>query len=297
MSAPRLAGVGGIFIDDIVLPDGTTYMGRLGGGVVHAMMGAALWGERPGIIALAGQDLPADIDDFLSQHLDTSGLHRLAIPQIRAWQIFEHDGTRRELYRVAETQPFIDGAQPRHLPADYANTRSYYLLQGFAGLRRWRSAVQGLILWEPLQQIMTPGNLEAFRTVLPLADIVSPNLQEVQQLYGHHPAEQLAAALLRDGANRVILRMGAAGSLVARPGTSWSIPAAPVTSIIDQTGAGNTYNGAFLAGIMQGKNEYEAGIMGAVAAAFCLEYIGVLNPSRILRETLDSRYRALLQAR
>ena len=69
-TAPRLVGVGGLFIDDIVRPDGRTFMGELGGGVVHALMGAAIWGERPGIVAPMGQGFPTESLALLRRHFD-----------------------------------------------------------------------------------------------------------------------------------------------------------------------------------------------------------------------------------
>src|SRR5262245_13302304 len=136
-STPRLVGVGAVFIDDIVLPTGQTYMAQLGGGVVHALMGTALWGERPGINAVIGRGLPNEVLGRLEKNLDTTGLIRLDIPQIRAWQLFEEDGTRRELYRVNEIEPFIRGAQPPDLPTQYRGSQGFYLLQGFDGVRAW----------------------------------------------------------------------------------------------------------------------------------------------------------------
>ena len=133
-----MVGIGAVFIDDIVLPSGQTYMARLGGGVVHALMGAVLWGERPGIVAPIGSGLPHESAARLHRYFDTRGLYELPIPQIRAWQLFEEDGTRRELYRVQETAPFIRGAQPENLPVEYAESQGFYLLQGFEGIRAWR---------------------------------------------------------------------------------------------------------------------------------------------------------------
>ena len=63
MERPAIVCVGSIIIDDIVLPDGVTRMGVLGGGVSHAAAGAATWGERPGIVACVGHDLPAAARD------------------------------------------------------------------------------------------------------------------------------------------------------------------------------------------------------------------------------------------
>lgn len=292
---PRLVGVGAVFIDDIVLPDGTTYMAQLGGGVVHALMGAAIWGERPGITALAGHDLPEQIRQRLEAHFDTRGLHILDLPQIRAWQIFEADGTRRELYRAAVTEPFTRGAQPHHLPEIYRSSRGFYLLQDFDGISIWAAQLDALIVWEPLQQIMRPGSHTLLRAALQTAcvDVVSPNLAEAQAVYGQKAPEALAAALLEDGAKAAALRMGPEGSLIATQDKLAYIPAFPVSSIIDQTGAGNTYCGAMAAGLIQGKSLEGAARMGAVAASFCIEQRGVLSPEQVSVDERDRRYRLL----
>ncbi len=293
LSAPRLVGVGGVFIDDIVLSDGTTYMGRLGGGVVHALMGAALWGEHPGILAVVGKGLPLEAASQIKEQLDTTGLIELPLPQIRAWQIFEEDGTRRELYRVRETAPFIAGPQPHNLPIIYESARAFYLLQDFSGLHAWRSRVKGLILWEPLQQIMIPENHDLFRSALRECkpDVVSPNLAEALAIYGNLPPDKLATAMLNDGARMVALRMGEAGSIIAGENRETQhIPAVPVTHLIDQTGAGNTYCGALLCGIVQGKGLAEAAVMGSVSASFCIETIGVVNIRQIANEEIERRW-------
>ncbi len=297
VQSPRLVGIGAVFIDDIVLPSGQTYMARLGGGVVHALMGASIWDERPGIVATVGQGLPDESAARLHRHLDTRGLVQLAIPQIRAWQLFEEDGTRRELYRVQETLPFIRGAQPEHFPVDYAQSQGFYLLQGTEEIRRWRSVLTGLILWEPLQQIMTAENASSIRAVLRDChiDVVSPNLVEAQAIYGKLSPDELVNAMLTDGARCVALRMGASGSVVAnQDGKRYQIDVVPIPEIIDQTGAGNTYCGGLLAGLIQKKSLREAGAMAAVSASFCLEQVGVLDPTHVQAADRDRRYDQIL---
>ena len=292
----RTVGIGAIFIDDIVLPDGTTYMGQLGGGVVHALMGATLWDERPGIVALAGHDLLPDIRARLEAHFDTQGLHLLDIPQIRAWQIFETDGTRRELYRVEITAPFTGGAQPQHLPPAYRNAQGYYLLQGFTGIQRWCQYVDGVVVWEPLQQAMQPGTRDQLRACLASQKItaISPNLSEAQAVYGHHPPGTLVEMLLSDGAPVVALRMGASGSIIASQHQQFHVPALAVPTIVDQTGAGNTYCGALLAGLVQVKPLHEIAAMGTVAASFCVEQIGVIDLSAVDRRERDKRHQHVI---
>jgi len=297
---PTLVGVGAVFIDDIVLPTGQTYMAQLGGGVVHALMGAAVWGERPGINAVIGQGLPAEALARLELHLDTAGLVQLDIPQIRAWQLFEEDGTRRELYRVKNIAPFIAGAQPEHFPKHYRNSRGFYLLQGFDGVSAWCKVINGFILWEPLQQIMTPDNRAAIRTILHTCaiNLISPNLTEAQAVYGDLPPEDLVDALFEDGAQTVALRMGEEGSILANrdTGERWHLPAVSVRQVVDPTGAGNSYCGGLLWGLLNGKNLREAGAAGAIAASFCIEGVGVVNPAGVNPLERDQRNSACITA-
>lgn len=298
-STPRMVGVGAVFIDDIVLPSGQTYMAQLGGGVVHALMGAAVWGERPGINAIIGIGLSDEVLDRLERHFDTRGLIQLETPQIRAWQLFEEDGLRRELYRVANTTPFIVGAQPKHLPQAYSGSKGFYLLQGFEGIRAWCAVTTGMVLWEPLQQIMIPGNREAIRSILQDCEIsvLSPNLAEAQAVYGDVIAEDLVAMMLDDGAQTVALRMGEKGSLLKKAdGECWYIPALTVPMLLDQTGAGNTYCGALLWGLLDGKSLCEAGAAGAVAASLCIERVGVVKPDEINIRVRNERYDTCLAA-
>lgn len=298
-SKSELVGAGAIFIDDIVLPDGQTFMGRLGGGILHALMGVALWGERAGLSAFVGQGLPEGTLEYLSRFMDTRGIITLDIPQARAWQIFEYDGRRHEIHRVKNVSSFTAGTGPEDLPEDYKTASAFYLLQDFDGIRAWAKRVSGLILWEPNALVMTADKRPAMREILTTykIDIISPNLVEAQTVYGLTSPDALADAMLNDGARIVALRMGNQGALVASRETNERhyIPP-PVHKIIDQTGAGNTFCGAFLTGIMRGKTLPEAAAMATCAASFCLETVGVLSPDRCADEERDRRYWEILNA-
>lgn len=295
---PDLVGIGSVFIDDIVLPDGRTYMARLGGGVVHAMMGAAVWGVQPGLLAVIGNDLPAAIRKSLEACCDTSGLIELAIPQMRAWQIFEHNGQRREIYRVQVLEPFFHGPHPDHMSAAYHASRGHYLLQDFDGIRRWAPHLHGIVFWEPLQQCMVAGQREAMRRVLQDCRVtcLSPNLLEASAVYGNHTADELVTLMLDDGADVVALRMGEMGSIVTarQTGERVYMPAVEVPSVLDQTGAGNTYCGALLWGLLQPDQPLrQAAAYAAVSASFCIETIGALTPASV---SLEEREQRLQQA-
>lgn len=296
----NIVGVGAIFIDDIVLSDGRTHMGVLGGGTVHAMMGAAIWDERPGLCAFAGEDLPESVEIHLNAAMDIQGVIRLDFPQIRAWQIFEDDGTRHEIHRVKEIAPFIAGTQPKHLHPTYKKSKAFYLLQHFDGVCTWinEDTRNSIILWEPNALSMSADNRDAMREVLqnyPEIDVVSPNLDEAKAVYGINSPEACIDAMFDDGAKAVALRMGAEGSIVAdrETGEQHHIGVVRVPEIVDQTGAGNAYCGGMLAGMVQGKSLQESAMMGVVSASFCLESVGVIGFDTVTIEERDRRFEQL----
>jgi len=285
MDRPAIVCVDSIIIDDIVLPDGATHMGVLGGGVTHAAAGVAVWGERPGIVAHVGRDLPGSIRARLARDFDVQGVIALDAPQARAWQVFEWDGRRTEIFRVDVLDPFLDDPPPEQIPAAYEAARGLHLLRPADDVAGWRARFpDAAILWEPTQQFMVEGRLPQFRAALPLVDVVSPNSLEAGLVYGLDDPADLVRAMLDDGARVVALRLGADGSLLGgadQPGLI-RLPAIPVAQLVDQTGAGNAYCGGFLAGwLAAGGDLLAAACCGGVSASFTIEVTGVLDPSTV----------------
>ncbi len=285
MSKIDFVAVGSIIIDDIVYPDGRTSMGVLGGGGTHAAYGMALAGTRPGLVALVGEDLPADIRVRLEEDFDTSGLFWSPHQQARGWQIFEWDGRRNEIFRVDIIEPFMYGPDADSPAIPYSVARGMTLLRAPEHVASWRARFPGaILLWEPLRIFMLSADYDAFVTGIPHADIVSPNLHEAQTMYGVEDEAEILRRMLADGCNVVALRMGELGSLVAQTNSdrAWTIPAVGVDAVVDQTGAGNAYNGGFVVGWCKEGDLASAGCYGAAAASFTLEHVGCaqISPER-----------------
>ena len=277
--------VGSVIIDDIVYPDGRTSMGVLGGGGTHAAYGMALAGERPALVALVGEDLPADIRARLEHDFDISGLVWSEHQQMRAWQIFEWDGVRNEIFRVDVIEPFMFGPDAGSMDIPFADARGMTLLRAPEHVASWRARFpSATLLWEPMRIFMLSADFEAFRTGIPYADIVSPNLHEAQTMYGVEDEAEILRRMLADGCKVVALRMGELGSLVAQTNSdrAWTIPAVGVDAVVDQTGAGNAYNGGFVVGWCKEGDLASAGCYGAAAASFTLEHVGCaqISPER-----------------
>ncbi len=76
-----------------------------------------------------------------------------------------------------------------------------------------------------------------------------------------------AAALLGSRAASAVVTAGAAGVVVAVNGTITSVPA-PVTEVVDSTGAGDAFTGALAAGLARGRDLVTAARWGVAVASY-----------------------------
>ena len=292
--------LGSVIIDDIVLPDGTTHMGCLGGGGTHAVMGMRVWSEQVGLVANIGYDFPSDLMMKLEKAFDVRGLIKLDVKTIRAWQLFETDGTRREVLRsdlhdfeqlkvnISDFPDVFDELQGVHL-----HTESDEVASWTAFLRQRGNP---FILWEPWQRDCVPENRGKLTDILPLVDCVSPNLEEARLMLELEKTEDILKKYLEYGAKRVVIREGAKGSTYA---DSWGklirVPTAKFDKMIDQTGAGNAYCGGLVVGLVQLDDPREALCRAAVSASFPLEQFGALFSLENIKQRAESKYQSCMK--
>jgi ribokinase len=109
-------------------------------------------------------------------------------------------------------------------------------------------------------------------------DYLIPNESEASALSGLpvdslDTAETAAARLIAMGASKVIITLGAQGSLFAN-GKGFEHFPAPNVKAVDTTAAGDTFVGGFSAALAAGKTEAEAIRFGQVAAALSVTRAG-----------------------
>ncbi|MFI8222716.1 ribokinase [Pseudomonas sp. NPDC085632] len=109
-------------------------------------------------------------------------------------------------------------------------------------------------------------------------DYLIPNESEASALSGLpvdslESAESAASHLVDMGAGKVIITLGAQGSLFAN-GQSFEHFPAPKVKAVDTTAAGDTFVGGFAAALANGKSEAEAIRFGQIAAALSVTRAG-----------------------
>ncbi|MER5430181.1 sugar kinase [Streptomyces sp. NPDC002588] len=112
---------------------------------------------------------------------------------------------------------------------------------------------------------------------LQLCDIALPNIDEGRMLTGEESPEAVLRALCVQGPRVVVLKLGEEGVLVAEDGKVTRVLAHRVTAV-DASGAGDTFDGAFAARLVEGASPVEAARYAAVAAALTTTGHGAVRP-------------------
>jgi sugar/nucleoside kinase (ribokinase family) len=282
---PEFVTFSNLIIDDIVLPDGRSFMNTLGGAGTHTLVGMRPWSDALGFVAYCGDDFDPPHRSFL----DAMGVALRGVMlrpgqrTPRAWQLFEHDERRIEVFRTSLADFDRLKPQPDELPRDYLQARGFHIQWGtpaqlaqlIAQLRTANPTVR--IICEPTLAHLA-GALDANRPVLSQVDVFSPDRDEARALTGTDDITAIFDRLLGAGARIVALRMGAEGSLVGTAaGEYYRAPAVPPAALVDVTGAGNAYCGGFIAGLGRNDEPGLAAARAAASASFAIEQFGVAH--------------------
>ena len=119
-----------------------------------------------------------------------------------------------------------------------------------------------------------------------MCDIALPGLDDARLLTGHDAADDIADVYLKLGAGIVALTLGRSGTLVATADRRAIIPAFPVDAV-DATAAGDTFDGAFLAELLDGRDPFAAATYANAAAALSTTGYGAVAPIPV-REAVNA---------
>jgi sugar/nucleoside kinase (ribokinase family) len=112
-------------------------------------------------------------------------------------------------------------------------------------------------------------------------DVLFANEQEACLLFGSSSFEAALSATTETGLLAAITR-GPAGSVVVSAGDPVAVPAEPVASVVDTTGAGDLYAAGFLYGLTHGGGPERCALLGGLCASEVISHMGA-RPEKDLR--------------
>ncbi len=121
------------------------------------------------------------------------------------------------------------------------------------------------------------GTMDPLSKTLPHVDFYVPSLAEAQHQTGHDDPLAILNSFRAAGATGCVgVKLGPRGALLSpAPGELVEVPAvAPPGEVVDTTGAGDSFYGGLLAGVLRGLDIAEAGRLAAAAGACCVTGLG-----------------------
>jgi sugar/nucleoside kinase (ribokinase family) len=128
-------------------------------------------------------------------------------------------------------------------------------------------------------------------------DVVIINDAEARQLTGIPNLIKAAREILSWGPKALIIKRGEYGAALFTAENYFAIPAYPLESVFDPTGAGDTFAGGFMGYLSSQETIDEAAmrrgmIFGSVMASFNVEEFGTDRVRRLTHEEINDRFRA-----
>ncbi len=235
--------VGSLAYDSISTPAGKVDR-TLGGSANYFSLASSLYAQTR-VVGVVGEDYSADDLKMLTDRkVDVSGLQK------RPGKTFhwagKYEGDMNEAITLATDLNVFEHFDPE-LPATYRNSKYVFLANIHPDLQL-----------KVLEQIQSPrlvgsdtmnfwitSQLPALKKVLSRVDVLLINEGEAKMLSKKTNAIAAAQEILKMGPKAVVIKRGEYGFVLYSSEGYFVLPAFPIAEVIDPTGAGDTFAGAF----------------------------------------------------
>lgn len=292
--------VGSIALDHVETPLGCRE-DALGGACTYFATAASLY-DRVHVVGVVGNDFPQEhLRFFESRGIDLRGL------QVADGRTFRWAGRYGQDLGDAETldtQLNVFGDFHPVLPPGADEAPFVFLAN-----------IDPDLQIEVLQQVRAPrltaldsmnfwmhSKRDALTRALRMVDIVLLNESEVRLYAGEANLLLAARAILSLGPRALVIKRGEHGAtlVTASAGADglFIAPAYPVETVVDPTGAGDTFAAGFMgylarSGDLSARGLRRALVHGAVVASFTVEDFSIDRLRSLTLEQIEARYRTL----
>jgi sugar/nucleoside kinase (ribokinase family) len=288
--------VGSLAFDTIETP--TERKERIIGGSCSFAALAASYFTSPQIVAVVGEDFPQEFISLLnSKGVDTRGVTREKGRTFHWEGRYGDDPNQRTTIRT-ELNVFQD-FKPLLLP-DYAAADIVFLGNIDPELQeeiRRQARKPRLVAMDTIN-LWINTKPEALVRVLKEVDIFFANDEEVKMIAGELNLIKAGNTLLSMGPSLAVIKKGEHGALLMGKDFMFGVMAYPSESVIDPTGAGDSFAGAFLGyldqiGSLRPEDFRKAAAYGSVLASFTIEDFSVERLKGISDQEIEDRFQAL----
>jgi cytidine kinase len=269
----------------------------LGGSASHAAVAASFFSPVK-MVGIVGSDFPNKYIRLYKKHgIDLEGL-QIADGQTFHWSgEYEMNMNKR---RTLNTVLGVFESFTPHLPAKHKES-PYVLLANIA------PSLQHHVLDQMRRPKFVMADTMDLWLNIALADLLKLlkrvdafvlNDSEAHQLTEETNILPALKKIHKLGPKYVIIKKGEHGAVLSGPGGLFIAPAYPLKSVIDPTGAGDSFVGGLLGYLASvggnvEQNLRRAIIHGSAVASFCCEGFGLSRTTRVTRQQIDQRVEEL----
>jgi len=264
----------------------------LGGAATFAAISASFF-EKPGLIAVVGTDFPKKYHNLLKKYVDLKGL------SVLDGKTFRYDGKydktlssretlKTELNVLGDFKPSVTDEYKKSDFVYLANNdpeQNAKIIKEFDNVKF--SMCDTIEFW-----IKTKRN--AVIKMIKSVDAVVINDEEARLLTKEENLIRCAKKMMDWGAKYIVIKKGEHGSLLFHEDVIFSTVGFSLESILDPTGAGDSFAGAMIGYLASQKktsfSEIKKSIIyGNVMGSFAVERYGVSGLTRLKRKDITNR--------
>jgi sugar/nucleoside kinase (ribokinase family) len=290
-----LVVVGSIAFDAVKTPFGERER-MLGGSAVHFSLAASFFTDVR-VVGPVGDDFGAEEESVLTERgINTEDIERVEGGKTFFWRgHYEYDLNTAhtddtQLNVFGEFQPKLSDASREADMLFLANIQpdlQREVREQCTGVRL--AGLDSMNLW------IETARDSLVRTISGV-DMVFMNDAEIRMLTEHANLVRAAREVMAMGPRIVVAKQGEYGAALFTEEGFFALPAYPLETVMDPTGAGDSFAGGFLGylasqdGSTDDATLRRAMTYGSVLASFNVEEFGTERVSRLSREEIDDRY-------
>ena len=285
--------MGTVAFDSVRTPEGEAN-DAIGGSATYFSAAASFFAPVD-VIAVVGRDFPLDSLAFLKQRqVDLSGL------EVKEGRTFRWAGEYAENMNdrsTIDTQLNVFSDFRPVLAARHRDHELVFLANLDPDIQQDvlnQSGQSGIVACDTMD-FWIDGKRESLMSTLNQVDLLIINDGEARQLADDYNLVRAAGRILELGPRAVVVKRGEHGATLCTKDTYFAIPSYPVTSVVDPTGAGDSFAGGLMGylartgdtGVQAMKR---AMIHGSVMASFNVEDFSVKRLESLTGEEIADRH-------
>jgi sugar/nucleoside kinase (ribokinase family) len=285
--------VGSVAYDTISTPNGRIDK-TLGGSANYFSLAASLY-SRVNVVGVVGDDYaPEDLKILKDRNVSLEGLKQVSGKTFH-WE-GRYEFAMNEAITVDTQLNVFENFDPT-LPASYTKS-DYVFLANIAPelqLKVLDQVTAPKLVGADTMNFWIASKKDKLKEVLKKVDVLLINEGEARDLTGNWNTIAAAKEISKMGPKGVVIKRGEYGFVMYAENQFFILPAYPVETVIDPTGAGDTFAGGFFGYLSKTKEGLSFGhlkqacIQGCILASFTVQGFGLEGINAVTWKDVEKR--------